>query len=139
MTRGTEVLYFMSNRFPNHLDALTRAYIKEASVLICCGYNPHKCIIDMMKSGPKVFIGNNQTCYFTKVDGGGSGDEDEDDRNGVYKYINANSQLIESFWRYDIPENYPSSIPGYQEDHHIVKFRVSQYNTLKNLYDTRKG
>jgi len=133
-SRGTEVLYFMNNRFPNHIDTYALQCIKEASILICCGHNPHKCIITMMKSGPKVFIGNNKTCYLTNPD-----ECDEADRDGVDKYINANSHLFESFWRFDIPENYPSYIPSYVEEHHIVKFRVSQYNTLKNLYETRKS
>ena len=135
MTRGTEVLYFMNNRFPNHIDDLAALNIKEASVLICCGYNPNKCIIEMMKAGPKVFIGDNKTCYLTNTDEG----EDEHDKNGVCKYIDANSHLFESFWRFDIPKNYPYYTSGYVEEHHIVKFRVSQYNTLKNLYQTRKA
>jgi len=130
LPRGTEVLYFMNNRFPNHIDAPALEYIKNASILICCGHNPNKCILDLMKPGPKIFIGNNKTCYLPK-----SYDHDDDeDRAGVCKYIDNNPNLIESFWRFDIPKNYPYYETGYVEQHHIVNFRVAQYISLKNLY-----
>lgn len=148
-TRMTEVLYFMNNRFPHALDTLALNYIKTASILIGCGYNPHKSIIDMMKPGPKVFVGNNHTVYLsprmmnkpwylntyirkwcqTDVE-----DEDDDDKVGVFKYIYENPGTIESFWRFDVPQNYPYYEPSYVEEPHIVKFSVTQHESLENLY-----
>jgi hypothetical protein len=148
-TRMTEVLYFMNNRFPHALDELVHKYIKTASILIGCGYNPDKCIINMMKPGPKVFVGNNHTVYLSprimnkpwywescirkwcQIE---IMDEEDDDKNGVFKYIHENNGIIESFWRFDVPQDYPYYEPSYVEEPHIVKFSVTQHNSLDNLY-----
>jgi hypothetical protein len=139
-TRMTEVLYFMNNRFPHALDELAHTYIKTASILIGCGYNPDKSIIDMMKPGSKVFVGNNHTVYLNpciinkqwcKIE---TTDEDDDDKNGVFKYIHENNSIIESFWRFDVPQDYLYYEPCYVEEPHIVKFSVTQHNSLANLY-----
>jgi hypothetical protein len=148
-SRMTEVLYFMNNRFPQSLDELALKYIKTASILIGCGFNPHNSIIDMMKPGPKVFVGNNHTVYLSprmmnkpwymntyirKWCQTGVEDEDDDDKNGVFKYMYENNGIIESFWRFDVPQDYPCYEPSYVEEPHIVKFSVSQHNSLANLY-----
>lgn len=58
-----QLLYYTKNCFPQALDADCRALITTASVLICCGHIPNPLILSAMKSGPKIFIGDNKTCY----------------------------------------------------------------------------
>ena len=64
-SRATQVLYFFNNEFPNNMDKIALDYIRKASILICCGHNPHKSILDFMKPGPKYFIGNNKSHYLS--------------------------------------------------------------------------
>lgn len=58
-----QVLYYTNNCFPHALDADCRNLISAASVLICCGHIPSPLILVLMKPGPKIFIGDNKTCY----------------------------------------------------------------------------
>lgn len=119
-SRGTRVLYFMNNSFPDSLDPLALDYIKKASILICCGYNPHCSILDLMKDGPKIFIGNNKTNYVREID-------------GVYKKIRDDRNQIEEYFRFDIPDLYPYDKSQYVEEHHIVKMPVTRHYSLDQL------
>ena len=121
-SRNTEVLYFMNTNFPTGLTELVKDYISRASTLICCGHNPNKVILDLMKPGPKIFIGNNQTVYLP--------DEKDDVCNSIYK----NNNLIKEFIRFDIPDNYPYWKSLYVEDVHMKDFRITTYNSLESLY-----
>lgn len=58
-----QVFYYTNNCFPQALDADCRALITTASVLICCGFVPNPLILTTMKSGPKTFITDNNTCW----------------------------------------------------------------------------
>ena len=119
-SRHTEVLYFMNTNFPTGLTQLAKDYIKQASVLICCGYNPNKVILDLMKLGPKIFIGDNKTKYIS---------DEENVCNSLYK----NNNLIKEFIRFDIPKNYSYWEPLYVEEVHMTNFRITTYDSLKSL------
>ena len=119
-SRGTKVLYFMNNSFPDSLDPYAYDCIKQASILICCGYNPDSSILDLMKEGPKIFIGNNKTKYVMEKD-------------GVCKKILDDEEIISEYFRFDIPDLYPFETPQYVEENHIVKMPVTRHYSLKQL------
>ena len=116
----------MNTNFPTNLSQMAKDYISTASILICCGHNPNKIILDLMKPGPKTFIGNNQTVYLP--------DDEDDVCNALYK----NNKLIIEFIRFDIPKNYSYWEPLYVEEVHSKDFRINVYSSLKSLYNDKK-
>jgi len=119
-SRGTKVLYFMNNSFPDKLDSYAIDCIKQASILICCGYNPDSSILDLMKTGPKIFIGNNKTKY-------------DGEKHGVCRKILDDERLFSEYFRFDIPDLYPYQTAQYVEEHHIVKMPVTRHYSLDQL------
>lgn len=130
LASGTEIFYYMNNCFPHKLDAGCVEAISKASTLICCGYTPHQSIITMMRRGPLVFIGNNNTVYR----------QDEDlarDGNFLIDTLHKNPKLFDEYIRFDIPTGYESWIDYYIEKPHVVNFKVTKYLSLQELYNSR--
>ena len=123
--KQTILKYFMSARFPI-VDGRLLAEIKEANTLICCGHHPAGILLNMMKSGPKVFIGDNKTVY--------SCDDDPDEVPTVIGAIKSDPNIISKFIRFDIPSNnYNYWEHLYIEAFHVARFSVSEYRSLNEL------
>jgi hypothetical protein len=125
--RGTEMYYFKNQRFPHSVDYDCIEAISKASILFCCGYMPNEKIIDMMKPGPITFIGDNKTVYRYA--------EGEDDSNLV-KILNDCPKIFESFIRFDIPKTYKWWANEVVEEWHVANFKVTNYSSLQELYNT---
>jgi len=126
--RRTTLKYFMSVRFPDVSKELL-AEISEANTLICCGHFPSGKLLDMMKPGPKVFIGNNKTAY--------SAEDEPDEFPTIITTIRSNPAFISNFIRFDIPNNnYNYWEPLYVETYHVARFPVSNYRSLEELINT---
>jgi len=93
LSGGRQLLYYINNCFPHAIDADCRAFISTASVLICCGHIPNPLILTLMKAGPKIFIGDNKTCY--------SGYDDESE---MIKRIQQEPSIFEQYIRFDYQE-----------------------------------
>lgn len=88
---GTTIKYYTNLRFPRDADTKHRSFLKEineASVLICCGHNTDQLIINYMRQGPKVFIGDSETVY-------------RDDP--LVDAMMAENQLFETYYKIIIP------------------------------------
>ena len=125
---GTCVKYFMSERFPSHLSDELVKTIQDANILISCGHNPSEKILELMRPGRKVFIGDNQTYY----------DSDKDEPTVVDKLLQDPS-IMKQYIRFDIPKGFPYWDDNYIETHHVSRFNVSVYTSLGELYETRAG
>jgi hypothetical protein len=119
---GTILKYFMNCPFPYGLSPALVHEIKKASVLIVCGHTPSHIILDMMKAGPKQFIGNNITCY--------SGEEEE--YIAVDKILLENPSIMSVYMRFDIPYESPA-----EEQIDSKLFTVTKYKSLAELYKSR--
>jgi hypothetical protein len=130
-TRLTTIKYFMSVRFPYVENKELLAAISEANTLICCGYHPSGILLNMMKCGPKVFIGNNITIY--------NCEDEPDEFPTVLSVIRSNPSIISKFIRFDIPSNnYNYWELLYIEAFHVARFPVSEYKSLNEFIKTSK-
>jgi hypothetical protein len=126
--KRTTLKYFMSVRFPSVNKELL-AEISEANTLICCGHFPSGELLNMMKPGPKIFIGDNKTAY--------SCEDEPDEFPTVVSIIRSNPSVISKFIRFDIPtDNYNYWEPLYVESFHVARFPVSEYRSLQELIKT---
>lgn len=125
---GVKVYYYTSQRFPHSIDTSLVKAISEASVLICCGHTPNAQILSMMKPGPKIFIGDNKSCYLY---------DNEDDELLIQK-IHTDPSLFSSYLRFSIPDEYK-----YWLDDEIItdikNFKVTEHLSLKNLFSSRNS
>jgi len=119
--------YYMSERFPEYLSEEATQEISKANILICCGHNPHEKILDLMKPGPKVFIGDNTSYYYAS----------KYDPSVIDKLIKEPT-LMKEYLRFDIPTGYPWWQENYIETHHVARFNVTVYSTLEELTQNMK-
>lgn len=128
-TKRTTVKYFMSVCFPFVENKQLLTEISEANTLICCGHNPSGRLLNMMKPGRKVFIGNNNTVYDCE--------DEPDEFPTVLSVIRSNPDIISKFIRFDIPSNnYNYWEPLYVEAFHVARFPVSEYRSLNEFIKT---
>lgn len=113
--------YFMSVCFPNNLSDLLLQEISRADTLICCGYLPGETILDLMKPGPKIFIGNDITCY------------NDDSVRTVAGALKENSALMSEYIRIDFTKGYPYWEESNIEENHVARFNVTIYKTLQDM------
>jgi len=123
---SVKVYYYTNQRFPHSIDnSLVKAII-NASILICCGHTPHIQILSMMKAGPKTFIGDNKTCYIC----------DDEEGDVLIQKIHKDPNIFSVYLRFAIPDEYE-----YWDDDEIItdikNFKVTEYLTLENLYNSR--
>jgi hypothetical protein len=120
--------YYMSVCFPKVSNELL-AEIGEANTLICCGHHPSGKLLRMMKPGPKLFIGNNETVY--------NCEDEPDEFPTVLSIIRSNPNIISKYIRFDIPNNgYKYWEDFYIESQHVARFPVSEYASLEEFIKT---
>ena len=127
--RGTELYYYKNQRFPYAVDPECVSAISKASILFCCGYIPCEKILEMMKPGPITFIGDNKTEYNY---------DEEEDESQLVKILNETPKIFETYMRFDIPKLYKWWDGEIVEEWHVANFKVANYSSLQELYDTRR-
>jgi hypothetical protein len=124
-TRGTTIKYYMNIRFPLDKENGSFLYeVKNASVLICCGHATHRSIVDYMKPGKKLFIGNNRTIYKSSP---------EDGEVGIDLAIEERSDLFEKYYKIHIPIDYRYWDHENVDSSEFIRFHISEHSSLKDL------
>jgi hypothetical protein len=121
---GVTIKYYMSLRFPNDKGIGSFLYeVKNASVLICCGHLVNRSIVDYMKPGPKIFIGDNKTNYKSLCD-----------ENGVDLAIAEEPNIFETYYKFTIPPDYMYWDHESVDASDFIRFQVSKHGSLKDLW-----
>lgn len=124
---GVTLKYFMNVPFPHNLSDLLLKEISNANILICCGYLPSDVLIGLMKSGPKIFIGDNKTIY----------NDDGEDYRSVAGLLLDNPSLMSEYIRWDYSKGYPYYENFNIEENHVTRFIVTTYKSLQELFSLR--
>ena len=120
LIKGTTILYYSECNFPLITEALSDE-IKQASILICCGHVPDSKILDLMKPGPKQFIGDNKTIYKYH------------DINSVSNTLLTNPHTMTEYYKINIPKGYPYWEEFYVEESHASRFPITTYSSLQDF------
>ena len=121
---GVTIKYYTNLRFPNDKGKGSFLYeVKNASVLICCGHTADRSIINYMKPGPKMFIGNNKTHY-----------NSECDDNGVDLAIAEEPAIFETYYKFSIPSDYEYWDHESVDPSDFIRFQVTKHDSLKDLW-----
>jgi hypothetical protein len=114
---GVTIKYYMNLQFPNDKAAGSFLYeVKNASVLICCSGTVDRTILDYMKSGPKMFIGDNKTNY-----------------NGIDLSIIEDPGIFETYYKINIPNNYHYWENDRFDASDYLRFDITKHESLKDL------
>ena len=111
------VKYYTNLRFP--IDVKNGSFLQEvknASILICFGYIPHHSILGYMKPGPKIFIGDDRTCY-------------NSEEKSVVSVMKGDSKTFEEHYQMHIP---------FDDSEHTAKFEtflISQHASLLSFHN----
>ena len=122
---GTTIKYYMNMRFPLDKENGSFLYeVKNASVLICCGHATHRSIIEYMKPGHKLFIGNNQTIYKSSL---------EDGEFSIDLALEEKPDLFEKYYKIHITNDYHYWDLENIDPSDFIRFDISEHATLKDL------
>ena len=121
---GVTIKYYMNLRFPNDKGVGSFLYeVKNASVLICCGHGTDKSILNYMKPGPKMFIGNNKTDYNSTYD-----------EQGIDLAIAEDPVIFETYYKFSIPPDYMFWDYESVDASDFIRFPVTKHDSLKDLW-----
>ena len=118
---GVTIKYYMNLRFPNDKGNGSFLYeVKNASALICCGHDADRSILNYMKPGPKMFIGDNKTHY-------------KSDENGVEMAIAEDPNIFETYYKVTIPPGYMYWDHESVDSSDFIRFQITKHDSLKDL------
>jgi hypothetical protein len=121
---GVTIKYYTNLRFPNDKGKGSFLYeVKNASVLICCGHSTDRSILEYIKPGPKMFIGNNRTIY-----------KSEWDENGIDLAIAENPNIFELYYKVSVPYDYEFWDHENVVPSDFIRFQVTKHDSLKDLW-----
>ena len=120
---GTTIKYYTNLRFPRDSDKGSFLYeVKNASALICCGHGTDRSIINFMRKGPKIFIGDNKTVY-----------KSDSNENNIDLALIENPSLFDVYYKINIPADYKYMDILTVVSSDFLRFQVSKHDTLLDL------